>query len=264
MSDTDPPRGGAPSAPGGLAFCQVAYDKCWDLVLAAEGDGIQELDALAARLDQGLPARPRQFVRVPAPQHAAAVHLHGGPEAAPAQPGRGSVNRSMSDLSALAEAMAELEEPCCSGEGGISGPPAGGAGAAGRRATENRGPLAPVACLDQLLAQASGVDWLVRPKVRAWGALSGAHYRLAGTHSHVIAFEPWADLGGYPAPGGGGGDARARWAQCKSRQRAVEKLYRVYRLDVSMLVRGRCEGRPSYSAPFLPCRGDGHSLSSVS
>jgi hypothetical protein len=226
---------------------------CWSLVLATEGDRVQELDALAARLDRDLPARPRQFVSVPTPQHATAVLLHGGCE--PPQ-GRGGLGRSVSDLCALAAAMCDDPPPCCSQGAGPAAAGGWGPTVTPPPATENRGPLAPVACLDQLLAQASGVDRLVRPKVRAWGVLSGAHYRLAGTHSHVVAFEPWADLGGYPGGGeaGGGGGGRVRWAQCKSRQRAVEKLYRVYRLDVSMLVRpGRVASEIVKSQARLAC-----------
>ena len=209
---------------------QVAYDKCWDIVQKSEGNMIDELKTLAAQLDEGLLARPRQFVRVPVPKHATAVLLNGGREAA-AQHGSGSFSNRLNEDTMLGTMVR------CRSDGTAFNMSV--VGAEGREGQDERGPLAPVACLDQLLAQALGADRLVRPKVQAWGVASGAYYRLVGTHSHVTAFEPWADLHGYPGggDGSGGSGGRVRWAQCKSRKRAVEKLYRVYRLDVSLLVR---------------------------
>jgi hypothetical protein len=216
---------------------------CWNLVLETEADRVEELDVLAAQLDQGLPARPRQFVCVPVPKHSTAVLLQGSCETADQSGRAASLDSSFGDM--LTAVMSDLPAPVkmgdvlhCSNSGQSNSSTA--AAVVAWEFRENRGQLAPVACLDQLLAQASGVDRLVRPKVQAWGMRCGAYYRLAGTHSHVIAFEPWADLHRYPGGGdgfGSGTSGRVRWAQCKSRQRAVEKLYRVYRLDVSMLVR---------------------------
>jgi hypothetical protein len=212
---------------------------CWNLVQETEGDRVLELDALATRLDKGLPARPRQFVRVPVPQHATAVLLqdgHGDGAAAVHTTGNINKMRSLSDIWASAKTMTNLISHNDAKKGDCTAGALTGWKDA-LKLQENRGPLAPVACLDQLLSQASGVDRLVRAKIQTWGVRAGAHYRLAGTHSHVVAFEPWADLQRYPeACSGDGSNGRVRWARVKSRLRAVEKLYRVYRLDVSMLV----------------------------
>jgi hypothetical protein len=209
---------------------------CWNLVQQTEGDRVQELETLATRLDEGLPARPRQFVRVPVPQHATAVLLQDGHgDGATAFPTMGKLFRGLSEMWASAKTMTDHND---TGKGDCSaGAPTGSKDSDASKSQENRGPLAPVACLDQLLSQASGVDRLVRAKIQTWGVGAGAYYRLAGTHSHVVAFEPWADLQRYSeACSGDGSNGRVRWARVKSRQRAVEKLYRVYRLDVSMLV----------------------------
>ena len=210
---------------------QVAYDKCWHAVQATEADEIEELGALVRQLERDAWSRPRQFVRVPDSRHSAVALLQGGVEesASPCDGGGGHSSSCCSRIVldakfGLDRGRGKAEEEAAAAASSMGGP----------------GHVALVTCLNQLMAQAAGVNQLVRPKLLAWGVASGAYYRLAGTQSHIVAYEPWADLPCFPkgcaCVGCWDDGGRVRWALPKTRQRAVEKLYRVYNLDVSMLV----------------------------
>ena len=84
--------------------------------------------------------------------------------------------------------------------------------------------------IDQLLAQASAVDVLLRGKVLEWAsAVQGRVMVLL--EGGVRVFLPWDEVSV---------DAelvqRVEWARVKTQRRAVEKIYRSYNCEVSRLL----------------------------
>ena len=84
--------------------------------------------------------------------------------------------------------------------------------------------------LDQLFAQADGVDLLLRLKVQQWALLSNGFFPVVSSVETVI-FEPWQKIAGSDEL-----LANVKWGRVKSRKRAIEKLYRSYNCDVSRLL----------------------------
>ena len=80
----------------------------------------------------------------------------------------------------------------------------------------------------QLYAQASGVDFFLKSKVKEWAMGS------AGLFPAVSAcpsrFVRWADVAGTKH------ESHVAWAALKSTRRAMEKLHRAYDGDVSLLL----------------------------
>jgi hypothetical protein len=82
----------------------------------------------------------------------------------------------------------------------------------------------------QLFAQACGLDIVLRSKARTWAAASRGMFAsiVDGVKSDV--YVRWSDVEGTNMQHSIG------WAQLKSPQRCIEKLYRTYGGDVSRLV----------------------------
>ena len=93
----------------------------------------------------------------------------------------------------------------------------------------------PVDSIGQLCTQASIVDLLLRRKVAEWAAASGGCAMVASNSDNEERFVSWADL---MADRGGevGSPPQVVWARLKTEQRAMEKVYRSYRCDVSRLL----------------------------
>ena len=85
--------------------------------------------------------------------------------------------------------------------------------------------------LDQLLAQAKGLDPFLRAKVREWARFSSGCVPVADSMSPIPAFEKWSEISKNKALIG-----LVKWAKLKTPERAVEKLFRSYNLDVSRLL----------------------------
>ena len=117
--------------------------------------------------------------------------------------------------------------------------------------------------LDQLLAQAKGLDPFLRAKVLEWARFSSGCVPVADSMSPIPAFEKWSEIsknkalivlvcswrqaspsratkqlmptprGRRPPPTQGG---FVKWAKLKTPELAVEKLFGSYNLDVSRLL----------------------------
>jgi hypothetical protein len=85
--------------------------------------------------------------------------------------------------------------------------------------------------LGQLLAQARSLDPFLRDRVRDWALLSGACLPVTSKCSDEICFKPWSEIARVPELVQG-----ARWAKPKSLDRAIEKLFKSYKFDVSRLL----------------------------
>ncbi len=90
------------------------------------------------------------------------------------------------------------------------------------------GPL--IVDLDQLFAQAEGVDHLLQRKVQQWALLSNGCFPVASAGGNVM-FERWEKIVVSEEL-----LANVKWGRVKSRKRAIEKLYRSYNCDVSRLL----------------------------
>jgi len=87
-----------------------------------------------------------------------------------------------------------------------------------------------VCSLDQLCAQATGLDPILRAKVQEWALRARGHFRRAGGEG-TEAFVLWEDVCDSP-------ERRkvVQWGKLKGVGRAVEKLIRSYGEDVSRLL----------------------------
>ena len=85
--------------------------------------------------------------------------------------------------------------------------------------------------LDQLFAQAAGVDGLLRSKVQQWALASRGHFRLSAPAADGSRYVLWEAAALSPELRG-----RVEWGGLKSIGRSIEKLVRSYRYDVSRLV----------------------------
>ncbi len=90
------------------------------------------------------------------------------------------------------------------------------------------GPL--ILDLDQLFAQADGVDLLLQLKVQQWALLSNGCFPVVSTASTTV-YEKWEIIASCDEM-----LANVKWGRVKSRKRAIEKLYRSYNCDVSRLL----------------------------
>ena len=136
----------SPNAPHHL---QVAYDKCWHAVQATEADEIEELGALVRQLERDAWSRPRQFVRVPDSRHSALALVQAGGEdsASPCDGGGGHSSSCCSRIVLDAKfgvdrGRGRAEEEAAAAASSMGGP----------------GHVALVTCLNQLMAQAAGVN----------------------------------------------------------------------------------------------------------
>jgi hypothetical protein len=94
----------------------------------------------------------------------------------------------------------------------------------------NLGPF--VQDLDQLFAQAKGLDPFLRAKVCEWASMSCALLPVAlRGHESTVEYKQWSEIAETPRL-----HASIKWARPKARQRAVEKLFRSYNFDVSRLL----------------------------
>mmetsp|Transcript_8813 Transcript_8813/g.20804 ORF Transcript_8813/g.20804 Transcript_8813/m.20804 type:complete len:465 (+) Transcript_8813:84-1478(+) len=95
----------------------------------------------------------------------------------------------------------------------------------------------PVTSLDQLYSQAAGLDHMLRRKVQEWAGRSRGMFPLQDElqpspgGSSQQQFVLWAE-----AAARADTDIMVRWGQLKSPDRAVEKLMRSYKQDVSRLL----------------------------
>mmetsp|Transcript_27660 Transcript_27660/g.64297 ORF Transcript_27660/g.64297 Transcript_27660/m.64297 type:complete len:246 (+) Transcript_27660:3440-4177(+) len=87
-----------------------------------------------------------------------------------------------------------------------------------------------ITSLDQLCAQATGLDPILRAKVQEWALGSQGHFRYTDDHGNQD-FILWQDVWEDPDK-----IERIRFAKLKTVGRAVEKLMRSYREDVSRLL----------------------------
>jgi hypothetical protein len=84
--------------------------------------------------------------------------------------------------------------------------------------------------LDQLFAQAEGVDLLLQLKVQQWALLSRGCFPVISSEN-TVTFERWEKIACSEDM-----LANVKWGRVKSRKRAIEKLYRSYNCDVSRLL----------------------------
>jgi len=88
-----------------------------------------------------------------------------------------------------------------------------------------------ISSLDQLCAQATGLDPILRSKVQDWALVSKGHFRYFDNASAKSGFVLWETAAASEEL-----KARIKWGKLKKLTRAVEKLMRVYREDVSKLL----------------------------
>jgi len=87
-----------------------------------------------------------------------------------------------------------------------------------------------VTSLDQLCAQATGLDPILRSKIQDWALASNGYFKRA-TKDNKPDWILWKEARATPE-----GMASIRWARLKTVGRAIEKLMRSYREDVSRLL----------------------------
>jgi hypothetical protein len=86
-----------------------------------------------------------------------------------------------------------------------------------------------VTSLDQLFAQAAGMQMILRRKVQEWAMHAGGCFQVEGTGE--LEFVTWSDVCQRPDV-----VARIKWGKLKSVSRSVEKLLGAYQEDVSRLL----------------------------
>jgi len=88
----------------------------------------------------------------------------------------------------------------------------------------------PIRSLDQLYAQAAGMDVILRRKVKGWARRSNGSFQL-DNGGRMPEFARWADVCATLEY-----KRRIKWGRLKNVSRSVEKLFRSYGEDVSRLV----------------------------
>ncbi len=78
--------------------------------------------------------------------------------------------------------------------------------------------------LEQLFAQAAGLDIVLRHKIQGWALLTKGYFPIG----EILSRWDYIKQKGLKT--------RVRWAKLKSRDRALEKVYRSYKLDASRLL----------------------------
>ena len=190
-----------------IAEFRQAYERCWAVLLQSEEalDAVKGIGACAAALGAGTSRRILQRGRMP--DSDADVGASRGAGAGDGQ-GGGEELHGGGDGGGIAQRTPP-------GPGRVEAPAPDGA---------------LILDLDQLFAQAEGVDVVLRHKVRGWAMASRGCFQ-ADCPGGEVAFARWEKEGR-----DGAAAARVRWAAIKSRGRAIEKLYRSYNCDVARLL----------------------------
>jgi hypothetical protein len=91
----------------------------------------------------------------------------------------------------------------------------------------------PMLCLDQLMSQAAVLDLYLRLQVQKWAKLSGGCFPLDVGQGGAakIRFTPWTDI-----ESNSEFLNRVQWPRPKAIERAIDKLYHCYGMDVSRLL----------------------------
>jgi hypothetical protein len=188
-----------------IAEFRDAYEKCWARLLASEEglSAVKQIAKCTASIAAGLPERIRQ---------------RGRGDAQPPLP------RAGSGVEPCDTALCRRQQSA--GGARASSPPLQ-PGVAEPAAAEAQPDGPVIQDLDQLFAQAEGVDVVLRRKVREWGLASRGCFQTERAKCRV-AFARWGDAAAAGAP--------VLWAAVKSKRRAIEKLYRSYDCDVARLL----------------------------
>ena len=195
-----------------IAVSRALYEKCWADLMVSPGarEAIKEIGEFTDALRSSLPDTIRQRSREPDTIN----QLRQEPLGALADLPDLNFKSSSSSRSAKLDTPTNLVSQPKTGLHGVL--------------EEKCWPL--TLDLDQLFVQAEGLDLFLRLKVQEWALRSRGCFPV---HSQdgVLTFRLWEELATDEEALQG-----VQWAQVKSRERAIEKLYRSYDCDVSRLL----------------------------